>query len=221
MPATHAPLTNGLPLFLTPAAKESSKLPSHLFNWQMRILLDAGVSWDNFNPDLRAAFLLGYYLGNVRNGGHSQFIGNARNYHGGNPDRFLDWAMQAAEQYKMPETLVIMRDVRTWIVSNPKKAAKLTGVSPNVSLELKPYDAALMTADTIDEAAWIDRLNTLPGIHAKTFLHESGYKNGYVRFPAIFSEIEEVRLLSTFDAVAIVPHETFEEEVKAAAVAWP
>ncbi|WP_299208817.1 hypothetical protein [uncultured Tateyamaria sp.] len=171
------------------------------------------------NPDLRAAFLLGYYLGNVRNGGHSQFIGNARHYHGGDPERFLGWAMKVAEKYKMPETLEIMRDVRTWIANNPKKAVGLTGASPNVSPELKPYDAALMTADTIDENAWIDRLNTLPGVHAKTFLHESGYKNGYIRFPAIFSEIEEVRFLATFDATAIVPHETFEEEVKSAAAA--
>lgn len=184
----------------------------------MRILLGAGLSWSNFDPDLRAAFLLGYYLGNVRNGGHSQFIGNARNYYdGGDPEQFLSWAMKAAERYEMPETLVIMRDVRTWIANNPREASKLTGVSPNVSAELKPYDAALLSADTIDEMAWIDRLNSLPSAHAQTFLRESGYKKGYVRFPAIFSEIEEVRFLTSFDPVVIVPQESFETEVKSAA----
>ncbi len=213
MPTT----TNGFPLFLTPAAQEGSNLPSYLLNWQMHILLGAGVPWNKLNPDLRAVFLLGYYLGNVRNGGHSQFVGNARNFYDGDPVQFLDWAMKAAERYKMPETLAIMREVRTWIVNNPKEAARQTGVTPNVSADLKPYDASLMSADTVDEQAWIDRLNSLPKAHAQTFLNESGYKKGRVRFPAIFSEIEEVRFLATFDAVAIVPNETFESEVKSAA----
>ena len=83
-------MTDPFPLFLTPAAHEGRTLSSDLLDKQLHIMLGAGVTWDRLNPELRAAFLLGYYLGNVRNGGHSQFMGNARNYYGGDPKQFLD-----------------------------------------------------------------------------------------------------------------------------------
>lgn len=214
-------MTEPFPLFLTYAAKEGSTLPSHLFNKQMHILLGSGVSWDRLNPNLRAAHFLGYYLGNVRNGGHSQFMGNARNYYDGDPKKFLDWAMEAAERYGMPETLRIMRDVQAWMAENPDEAATQTGFTPHVSPALKPYDTALFNADTLDEATWLARVNTLPEAHAQTFLHMKSYKEGYVQFPAIFSEIEELRLLVSFAPVVVVADDTFEEEVKAAVAADP
>ena len=214
-------MTDPFPLFLTPAAQKGSTLPSDLFNKQMHILLSAGVTWDRLNPDLRAAFLLGYYLGNVRNGGHSQFMWNAGNFYDGDPKRFLDWAMEAAERYGMPETLGIMRDVQTWMAANPDEAATQRGITPYASPALKPYNAALFHADTLDEAMWLARVNSLPEAHAQSFLHMKGYKEGYVSFPAIFSEIEELRLLVSFAPVVIVADDTFEEEVKAAVAADP
>ncbi|MFQ1699833.1 hypothetical protein ACJ5NV_04475 [Loktanella agnita] len=214
-------MTDPFPLFLTLSAQEGRTLPSDLFNKQMHILLGAGVTWDRLNPDLRAAFLLGYYLGNVRNGGHSQFMWNARNYYDGDPKQFLDWAMEAAERYEMPETLRIMRDVQAWMAENPDEAAIQTGFTPHVSPALKPYNAALFNAGTLDEATWLASVNSLPEAHAQTFLHMKGYKKGYVRFPAIFSDIEELRLLVSFASVVIVADDTFEEEVKAAVAADP
>ncbi|MBW3245818.1 hypothetical protein KUV57_24615 [Epibacterium sp. DP7N7-1] len=216
-----APQNHVSSLFLTPDAKDGSKLPSYLLNKQMHILLEAGVSWDRLNPDLRAAFLLGYYLGNVRNGGHSQFMGNARNYYDGDPGRFLSWAMKAAERYEMQETLAIMRDVLIWMSENPEEAATQTGFTPHVSPALKPYDTALFSADTVDEQAWLARVNSLPACHAQTFLRMCSYEKGYVRFPAIISEIEELRLLTNFEPVTIVSEDSFEAAVKAAAYADP
>lgn len=214
-------MTKPFPLFLTPAAQEGSILLSDLFNKQMHILLGAGVSWGRLDPDLRAAFLLGYYLGNVRNGGHSQFMWNARNFYDGDPNQFLDWAMEAAERYGMPETLRIMRDVQTWMAENPDEAATQRGMTPHASPALKPHNTALFNADTVDEATWLARVNALPEAHARTFLHMKSYKEGYVQFPAIFSEIEELRLLVSFAPVVIVADDTFEEEVKAAVAADP
>lgn len=214
-------MTETFPLFLTPAAQAGDTLPADLLGKQMHILLGAGVSWDRLNPDLRATFLLGYYLGNVRNGGHSQFMGNARNYYDGDPVRFLDWAMEAAERYEMPESLTIMRDVRAWIAKNPKEAAIQKGFTPHVSPELKPYDRALFGADTVDEKTWLARVATLPKAHAKTFLHMRSYEGGFVRFPAIISEIEELRFLAAFDAVRVVADDAFEAQVMAAAAADP
>ena len=221
MPDQHSSVTDPFPLFLTPSVQEGRTLASHLLNKQMHILLGAGVTWDRLNPDLRAAFLLGYYLGNVRNGGHSQFMGNARNFYGGDPNQFLDWAMKAAERYGMPETLRIMRHVQAWMAENPDEAATQRGFTPHVSPALKPYDTALFNADTLDEATWLARVNTLPEAHAQTFLHMKSYKEGYVRFPAIFSEIEELRLLVSFAPVVIVADDTFEEEIKVAVAADP
>ena len=218
---SEAPVTDTFPLFLTLEAQAGNKLPSNLLNQQMHILLSAGVAWERLNPDLRATFLFGYYLGNVRNGGHSQFMGNARNYYHGDPVRFLGWAMEAAERYKMPETLAIMRDVQDWMVRNPKEAAIQTGFTPYVSPELKPYDAALFSADTVDEETWLARVNTLPGALTQTFLTECGYQQGYIQFPAIVSQIEELRFLAAFDFVKIVAPETFEAEVKAVAATDP
>ena len=135
------PSTDSFPLFLTPDAQVGTVLPSHLFHKQMHILLDAGVSWDRLNPDLRAAFVFDYYLENARTiSGHSRFMGNARSFYGGDPVRFLDWAMQAARNYNMLETLSIMRHVQDWMIENPKDAATQRGVSPNVAPALKPYD---------------------------------------------------------------------------------
>ena len=129
--------------------------------------------------------------------------------------------MKAAERYGMLETLRIMRDVLAWMAENPDEAATQTGFNPHVSPALKPYDTALFNADTLDEATWLARVNTLPKAHAQTFLHMRSYKEGYVRFPAIFSDIEELRLLVSFAPVLIVANDTFEEEVRAVVAADP
>ena len=221
MPASQSRSTDTFPFFLPPAAQAGETLPSYYLNKQMHILLGGGVSWDRIDSDLRAAFLLGYYLGNVRNGGHSQFMGNARNFYDGDPSRFLDWAMGAAERYEMPETLSIMRDVQAWMAKNPKEALLQRGFTPYVSPDLRPFDTALYEADTVDEETWLARVNTLPKTHAQTFLHMCSYDEGYVRFPAIVSEIEELRLLLAFSPVKIVSDDMFEAEVKAAVIADP
>ncbi len=42
-------------------------------------MLAARVTWTRLTADLRADYALTYHCGQVRNGGHSQFTGNARN----------------------------------------------------------------------------------------------------------------------------------------------
>lgn len=214
-------MTDTYPLFSTPAAQAGDIDPSWLFQKQIGILLGAGVSWERLNPDLRAAYLLGYYLGNVRNGGHSQFMGNARNLYGGDPVRFLDWAMTAAERYAMPETLAVMRNVQIWMAQNPSEAATQTGFDPHVSPALEPLNRALYAADLLDEQVWLARVNSLPKAYARAFLHMRSYAEGFVRFPAIFSDIEEVRFLTTFTPVEIIPDDDFETHIAAVAAADP
>jgi len=209
------------PLFLTPDAVSGHASLSALFERQIHILLQSGVPWGRLNPRLRAAFLLGYYLGNVRNGGHSQFIGNAYKYYGGDPAVFLEWAMSAAQLYDMQETLAIMRNVHAWILTNPKVALAQTGFTPHRSKALEPFDKALYDADLLEEAEWLKQVKALPGHHAEVVLRYYGYEAGFVRFPAMVSIIKEVAFLAAFEPVRVIETDDFDAAVKDAAANDP
>lgn len=211
-------MTDFPPLVLTPSAQAGTVLPSDLMVRQIHMLLRSGVTWEQLDPNLRSMFLLGYYLGNVRNGGHSQFIGNAFNFYNGSPVLFVNWAMDAAEQYSMPDTLKIMREFLAWISTNPEEASKQTGFTPHVSPELRPFDDALLKADTIDEDLWLARVASLPKAYSQTFLRRCSYDEGFVTFPAIFSDIEELRRLANFQPVRIVAEDNFDEEIRSVAL---
>lgn len=190
-----------VPLVLSPealAGKEGD------LSWHqsclVQAMLGAGYGWDELPADLRSMFALGYYIGNVENGGHSQFIGNAFGYyHSVGPLPMLDWAHEAALRFGMNETCTVIAKARDWLVENPASAQQQTGFTGGRDPALDPLDVALYRADLRSEADW---LAVLAPLGPKVADHQARgqfyrHKDHPLTFPcAAFSNHLAVALIS-------------------------
>lgn len=189
-----------IPLVLSPEtmAGQEGDLGWHQ-SCLLQAMLDAGFDWAEVPADLRAMFALGYYIGNVENGGHAQFIGNAYGYYGAGPLRMLDWATEAAARFGLVQTQAVLADARAWVIAHPDEAAQQTGMTGGRDVALDPLDKAFNQADLVSEADWLAVLEPLGPEVAGALARGQFYQHADypLRFPvAAFANHQAVALLA-------------------------
>lgn len=86
--------------------------------------------------ELRAVAHLGDYLGNVLNGGHAQFVGNARAHAGD----MLDDVAGLMARAGLDAHAAIAREACDWVRANPAEAARQTGFRGGIAPALEALD---------------------------------------------------------------------------------
>jgi hypothetical protein len=190
-----------VPLLLSTKDIAGKGNPSEYQEYLLKSILEAGFDWDDLPVDLRAMYALDYYMFNVYNGGHAQFIGNAFAFYSAGPIRMLDWAEEAAQRFGMTETVATIAKARAWIVANPDEALRQTGATGGCADALEPLDAALYCADTLPEAEWLAVLAPLPPEVAEEIARGQFYRHhkSPLTFPAsVHVNFEMVALLTRY-----------------------
>lgn len=208
-----------IPLILTAGALRGEHPPGLVMGRLLMAMLTKGFDWDELPPDLRATSALGYYIGNVLNGGHSQFVGNAFNYFGVGPARMLRDAAEAARAYRLPQTLSVIGQAQAWLAANPEEARRQTGFTGGRAPALDPLDKALMAADMVDEAAWLAILAPLPPEVADRLAQGEMCRHPEypLKFPQRCSGLHEAVFLLTRKPRRVVPETGREPDAELAA----
>jgi hypothetical protein len=89
------------------------------------------------------AYYADYYLAQVNNGGHSQFVGNA----GGRALRFMEHALEGLRAMGADAHFALLEQAFAWVREHPDEAAKQTGFNGGIAAELKALDAPFFVAD--------------------------------------------------------------------------
>ena len=99
-------------------------------------LVANGIPESSLPPDLLGLQSVDIWVGEVLNGGHSQYVGNKGDHAVPNLTR----AMATAHAFGMTEWVSIIGRAIDWIKSNPDQAATMTGFTGGISTELELLD---------------------------------------------------------------------------------
>ncbi|MCI5077856.1 DUF4375 domain-containing protein [Oricola sp.] len=116
----------------------------------------AGRGWDAIPPEALQVNCVFDYVGQVENGGHSQFVANRR----GELSECLSNVAAGLRAVGADGNLAIIEDLRAWLAGNPDEAARQTGFAGGRAAALDALDdrfRALWKAGPLDAtlAAWI------------------------------------------------------------------
>jgi len=89
----------------------------------INFLGDHGVLEENMPPEWYDLYALDFYVAQVKNGGNSQFIHNARHL----LFMQLDRAKRAAGMLGLPELVAMIDSCRAWCEANPRARARQDG----------------------------------------------------------------------------------------------
>lgn len=99
--------------------------PVGLFVNYVNTLLRGGVPAEGLPGAFLDLYALDFYEAQVRNGGHSQFVGNS----GGRLRANLEHALRGAQMLGMPELVQVLRECRDWCEANPVERDRQDGWS--------------------------------------------------------------------------------------------
>lgn len=122
-------------------------------------LFDAGYSEDTLPQELVDIRALAFYVGQVHNGGHSQFIHNCFERR----EKRMEQAARAARMIGLPEMADLVDRCAAFCRNNPELADEQDGVDHRAE-ELEDLDDELYALNYTHEERW-DFLNTLPPGH--------------------------------------------------------
>jgi len=110
-----------------------------------------------------------YYLAQVNNGGHSQYVGNSGKGLAAN----IDYALQGLETIGAEEQYRTLAGLKAWITANPEEAAAQNGFSiraPELeTLDARFFDAEKRASITDLAARWITSWPNLETIDDKRY----------------------------------------------------
>ena len=109
--------------------------PAELFAHYINTLLGGGIPASDLPSAFLELYALDFYSGQVRNGGHSQFVGNS----GGRLDANLDHAIRAALMLGLPRLVQLLGECRNWCVAHPIERDRQDGTS-NRAVALNELD---------------------------------------------------------------------------------
>jgi hypothetical protein len=133
--------------------------PSSYLGTYTSKLFDAGYSEETLPQDLVDIRALNFYVGQVLNGGHSQFIHNCFEHR----EIRMERAARAARMIGLPEMANLVDQCAAFCRNNPDLADEQNGVE-NRAEELDELDGALYALDFTPEKR-SDFLNSLPPGH--------------------------------------------------------
>jgi hypothetical protein len=136
-----------LPVILSP---QSFELPvyapvSDLAPY-VNMLYKGGYTPDTLRTDIADLYILSFYDGQVRNGGHSQFLHNSFQHRNSNIER----ALRAAEMLGLKGHTETLRACAAWCDANPEEAARQNGFGIRAAA-LEPLDKALYAASLSED----------------------------------------------------------------------
>ncbi|MBE1283525.1 MAG: DUF4375 domain-containing protein [Rhodobacteraceae bacterium] len=107
-------------------------------------------------PGAIQAYHCDYYLAQVNNGGHAQFVGNC----GGNLSFTLPDIVDGLTAMKAKEHLKLAKKMARWVKKNPDEAEEQTGFEGGIAPELAALDAPFFELEkdhsiTLMNARWI------------------------------------------------------------------
>ncbi len=110
------------------------------------------------SPVLEGLFAVDGWVGDVLNGGHSQYVGNKGEHVVPNLSR----ALVTVKACGMQGWVRILDRVIDWVRKAPDQAARMTGFSGGVSEELQALDREFAATWQRDEAAFVAAFMSLP-----------------------------------------------------------
>ena len=199
--ASYVPNDETLPLVLPDNVfRRSIYVPVSALVDYVNLLFREGYGPDTLRDDLVEMYLLDFYISQVNNGGHSQFIHNSFEHRDAN----IASATRAAHRIGLPELAGILDQCAAFCRANPDVAARQDGFR-NRAPELDALDAALYGLDyTAEERA--DFLGNLPGRHGDDLRDKFHLTGADQAISAIVEEVER-----------LLPSKTNEGTAKAAA----
>lgn len=99
--------------------------PAELFVDYLNRLLRAGVQASVMPGAFLDLYALDFYCGQVRNGGHSQFVGNS----GGRWQANIEHAMRGATMLDLPTLAQLLGDCGDWCAAHPRERDQQDGSS--------------------------------------------------------------------------------------------
>ena len=138
---------NGIPIiFVEENIKSAVYQPVSLFVDYLNYLLHNGVAEEQIPLPFFEIYALDYYDAQVRNGGHSQFIGNA----GERLDKTMETALKGAKRLQVADLVSTLEQCRAWCDANPAERGRQNGFSERADV-LERLDSQLYAA-TFDDA---------------------------------------------------------------------
>ena len=142
-----SPRDTSFPVILSPASFE---LPvyapvSDLAPYVNR-LYKGGYTPDTLRTDIADLYILSFYDGQVRSGGHSQFLHNSFEHRISNIERSL----RAAEMLGLKGHTETLLACAAWCKANPEEARRQNGFSIRAPA-LEPLDKALYAANLVED----------------------------------------------------------------------
>lgn len=142
-----SPRDTSLPIILQPRSFEQPVYgPSSDLAPFVNRLYKGGYTPDTLRTDIADLYILGYYDGEVRNGGHSQFLHNSFQHRNSNIER----ALRAAEMLELKGHTETLRACAAWCKANPEEAARQNGFGIRAPA-FEPLDNALYAANLTDD----------------------------------------------------------------------
>ena len=122
------------------------------------LMVKSAVPESALPPVLLGVNAINVWVGEVLNGGHSQYVGNKGNRTVPNLRR----ALVTAQACQMQDWVGILRDVIDWVRENPGQAAKMTGFTGGISEALQVQDRKFAATWKQAQTAFVQAVLNLP-----------------------------------------------------------